>query len=117
MKMLLKAKMLLISMPFVLAAFSQVALAYPPAVGILGKAKDCLSCHVSNGPWKDDANTVIDVIDRDTKKSFKRPDGSFLIEVKRGEVKTALTVIGRTKEDTAEAPYRNAWLYVDPKTV
>ncbi|MCJ7459151.1 MAG: hypothetical protein MUP17_09190 [candidate division Zixibacteria bacterium] len=95
----------------------QEAYAYPPAVGILGKAKDCLACHVNNGPWKDDDRTIIDIIDKETKKSFKQPDGSFLIEVKRGEVKTLLTVIGRTKEDSEEAPYRNAWLYIDPKTI
>ena len=101
----------------VLTENPQEAFAYPPAVGILGKAKDCLACHVNNGPWNDDVKTIIDIIDRETKKSFKQPDGSFLIEVKRGEVKTLLTVIGRTKEDTEKAPYRNAWLYVDPKTI
>lgn len=113
----MKAKMISISTLFKLTAFSQAAFAYPPAVGILGKSKDCLACHVNNGPWKDDANTIIDIVDKDTKRSFKQPDGSFLIEAKRGEVKKVLTVIGRTKEDTAEAPYRNAWLYVDPKTI
>ncbi|MDP2960015.1 MAG: hypothetical protein Q8N71_01205, partial [candidate division Zixibacteria bacterium] len=56
-------------------------------------------------------------IDRDTKKSFKQSDGSFLLEAKRGEVKTVLTVIGRTKDDAEESPYRNAWLYVDLKTI
>lgn len=96
---------------------SQEALAYPPAVGILGKAKNCLACHVSNGPWKDDGNTIVDILDKETKKSFKQPDGSFLIEVKRGEVKTVLTIIGRSKDDKEEASYRNAWLYVDPKTI
>ncbi len=100
-----------------LAGFSQYAFAYPPAVGILGKAENCLACHVSNGPWKDDAMTIIDIVDRETKESFKQPDGSFLIKAKRGEIKTVLTVIGRSKGDTEEAPYRNAWLYVDPQTI
>ena len=95
----------------------QEAHAYPPAVGIVGKSKDCLVCHVNNGPWKDDANTIIDIIDKETKKSYKQDDGSFLIEAKRGEIKTVLTVIGRRKGDTIEAPYRNGWLYVDPKTI
>jgi hypothetical protein len=95
----------------------QKALAYPPGVGILGKAKDCLVCHVSNGPWKDDEKTIIDLIDKETKRSFRQSDGSFLIEVKRGEMKTVLTLIGRTKEGGAEASHRNAWLYVDPKTI
>ena len=106
-----------ISILLVLAAFSQWAFAYPPAVGIVGKAKNCLSCHVSNGPWKDDETTIIDILDQGTKKSLKQPDGSFLIEVKRGEIKTVLTVIGRSKADKGESPYRNAWLYVDPRTV
>lgn len=113
----MNAKMVSILILWVLTAWSQAAFAYPPAVGILGKSKDCLACHVNSGPWKDDANTIIDVLDRDTKKSFKQPDGGFLIEAKRGEVKTVLTVIGRVREDTAEASYRNAWLYVDPKTI
>ena len=101
----------------ILTANPQKAFAYPPAVGIIGKAKDCLACHVSNGPWKDDEKTIIDVIDKETKRSFKQADGSFLIKVKRGETKTVLTLIGRTKEDEAGASYRNAWVYVDPKTI
>ncbi|MFQ6031634.1 MAG: hypothetical protein ACE5L7_02900 [Candidatus Aminicenantales bacterium] len=44
-------------------------------------------------------------------------DGSFLIEAHRGKTETVLTVIGRKKEDKAEAPYRNAWLYVDPQRI
>ena len=100
-----------------LVGFSQCAFAYPPAVGILGNAKNCLVCHSNNGPWKDDAITIIDIVDRETKESFKQPDGSFLIKTKRGEIKTVLTVIGRSKGDTEEAPYRNAWLYVDPQTI
>ncbi len=100
----------------VLSAFSYV-LAYPPAVGIIGKAKNCLTCHVDNGPWKDDEKTIIDIIDKETNKSFKQSDGTFLIEVKKWESKTVLTVIGRTKDDTLQAPYRNAWLYVAPNTI
>ena len=33
--------------------------AYPPAVGILGNSKNCLTCHINNGQWKDDENTFI----------------------------------------------------------
>ncbi len=77
---------------------SQKALAYPPAVGILGKAKNCLVCHINNGPWKDNEKTISDVLDKETQKSLKQADGSFLIEAKRGETKTMLTVIGRTGE-------------------
>ncbi len=93
------------------------AYAYPPAVGILSNSINCLSCHANNGPWNDDSKTIIDILDRDTKKSFKQPDGSFLIETKRGEQKTVLTVIGRKKDSSVAAPYRNAWLYIDPATI
>ncbi len=104
-------------MLLVLMMFPAWAFAYPPAVGILGKAKDCSSCHINNGPWKDDGKTIIDILDKETKRSFKQLDGSFLIDVKRGEPKTVLTVIGLSTEGEKEAPYRNAWLYVDPKTI
>lgn len=93
------------------------AYAYPPAVGIIGNAKNCLECHSDNGPWKDEDKTIIDVLDKSTKKSLRQPDGSFLIEVKRNEVANILTVIGRTADDKADAPYRNAFLYVDPTTI
>lgn len=91
--------------------------AYPPGVGILTKSKNCIACHVSNGPWSDESKTIIDILDATTKRSLKQPDGSFLLEAKRNEIKTVLTVIGRTKEDPAESPYRNAWTYIDPKTI
>ena len=93
------------------------AMAYPPAVGLVGKAKNCLSCHVNNGPWLDDERLILDIIDKETKKSFKQSDGGFLLTVKRGEIKTVLTVIGRKGGDSEEIPYRNAWLYVDPNTI
>ena len=59
--------------------------AYPPAVGILSNSGNCLSCHINNGVWKDDDNTIIDILDKNTKKSFKQADGTFLIETKRWE--------------------------------
>ncbi|HET6769284.1 MAG TPA: hypothetical protein VFH08_17870 [Chitinophagaceae bacterium] len=93
------------------------AYAYPPAVGILSNSKSCMSCHVNNGPWKEENKLIIDVLDMDTKKSLKQPDGSFLIEAKRWEQKTVLTVIGQKKGNTVSAPYRNAWLYIDPATI
>lgn len=83
------------------------AYAYPPAVGILSNSKNCMSCHANNGPWKDQNNLIIDVLDMETKKSLKQPDGSFLIETKRWEQKTVLTVIGQKKANTVSAPYRN----------
>jgi len=76
-----------------------------------------MSCHVNNGPWKDDGKTIIDILDRESKKSFRQPDGSFLIEAIRNEQKTVLTIIGRIKDHSIETPYRNAWLYIDPSTI
>ena len=93
------------------------AYAYPPAVGLLSNSKNCLSCHVNNGQWEDDSKIIIDILERESKKSFKQPDGSFLIETKRGEQKTVLTVIGIQKDNSVAAPYRNAWLYIDPTTI
>ncbi|MBA4408582.1 MAG: hypothetical protein Q8S54_00260 [Bacteroidota bacterium] len=94
-----------------------MAFAYPPGVGILSKSKNCLSCHINNGSWGDESNNIIDIIDKDTKKSLKQTDGSFQIEVNRFESKTVLTVIGRKVDDKLEMPYRNAWIYIDPKTI
>jgi hypothetical protein len=93
------------------------AYAYPPGVGILSGSTSCLSCHANNGPWKDDASAIIDILDKDTQKSFKQPDGSFVVEMKRWEQKTVLTVIGSQKGISAPVPYRNAWLYIDPSTI
>ncbi|MDZ4809751.1 MAG: hypothetical protein SGI96_16000 [Bacteroidota bacterium] len=93
------------------------AYAYPPAVGILSHSKNCLSCHNNNGQWKDDDKTIIDILDNENKKSFRQPDGSFLIEVNRYEQKTVLTVIGRKKDKSISVPYRNAWLYIDPAII
>lgn len=91
--------------------------AYPPGVGILSNSKNCMSCHVNNGPWQDEHKLVIDILDRETKKSLKQADGSFLIEAKRWEQKTVLTIIGKKREVSVVEPYRNAWLYIDPATI
>ncbi|MDX2049003.1 MAG: hypothetical protein SFU87_19605 [Chitinophagaceae bacterium] len=93
------------------------AYAYPPAVGILSSSKNCMSCHANNGPWKEEDKLIIDILDMETKKSFKQADGSFLIEAKRWEQKTVLTVIGQKKDKSFAEPYRNAWLYIDPATI
>ncbi len=89
---------------------------YPPAVGILADHRSCDSCHIENGPWTDEERTIVDILDAKTKASLRREDGSFLIEVDRGEKFTVLTVIGRTKEE-AVPPDRNAWLYIDPSQI
>lgn len=92
------------------------AWAYPPGVGILAKNRSCGACHISNGPWADEGRTIIDVLDAQTKRSLKAPDGIFRIDVLRGEARTVLTVIGRKRGD-ATPPRRNAWLYVDPSQI
>lgn len=91
--------------------------AYPPAVGILGSARNCLACHVNNGPWKDQAGVIIDILDKSTGRSFRQSDGTFLISARRGELRTVLTAIGWRGQKAGAIPYRNAWLYVDPKRV
>ncbi len=98
----------------VVLAITTVALAYPPSVGIVGQSRNCLSCHVSNGPWKDDAQTIVDIVDATTGESLRQTDGRFLIEVERGRTRTVITQIGRKANDDVPPPLRNAWLYLDP---
>ena len=98
------------------AATAPPAAAYPPAVGILGSSRNCLACHVDNGPWNEE-KTIIDIVNKKTGESHRQKDGTFLITAKRGESKTVLTIIGRPAADDARSPYRNAWLYVDPERI
>jgi hypothetical protein len=93
------------------------AYAYPPGVGILSSNKNCMGCHVNNGPWKDESKLVIDILDAETKKSMKQTDGSFLIDADRWKQRKLLTVIGWMKDKSLSAPARNAWLYIDPTTI
>ncbi len=99
----------------VLAIFTLAGIvwAYPPGVGVTSKSKNCLSCHASNGPWADEQNTILDLLDRETKKSAKQPDGTFLISAHRGEAKKLLVVVGRSAKDKAESPLRNGWIFID----
>lgn len=96
---------------------TQSSRSYPPAVGLLSKSKNCLTCHVSNGPWRDDSKTIIDIVSKESGRSLKQKDGMFLIEAKRGQPVTVLTVIGRTKDDTGPLPVRNGWIYIDPRRI
>ena len=113
----MKTKTFVLPVVFIAVLFTQKAFPYPPGVGILGKVKSCMSCHVNNGPWTDERKTIIDILDKETMKSLRQPDGSFLLEVKRGQQKTVLTVIGRIKDDDAPFQYRNAWTYIDPTRI
>ncbi len=97
--------------------FSTVASGYPPAVGIGGKSRSCANCHADTGPWQDEAKTIVDVLDGTTRLSLRQPDGRFLLEVPRGEIRTVITVIGRVAGDEAPPPVRNAWLYIDPRRI
>ena len=92
-------------------------MAYPPAVGVVGPSQSCLTCHVDNGPWKDDSRAIIDIVDKKTGESFMQEDGTFLISIKKGEIKTVLTIIGRAGDDEATPAYRNGWLYVSPDLI
>jgi hypothetical protein len=91
--------------------------AYPPAVGITGNSPSCLACHISNGPWNDNADMIVDILDKDTKVSLKQQDGSFLIEVLKNQTRKVLTILGRKAGEKAEIPNRNAWLYVDQSII
>ncbi len=96
---------------------SAAAVAYPPAVGIVGKSRSCTDCHANNGQWKDEAKTIIDIIDAKTRRSLRQPDGRFLLSVERGKTRKVITVIGRQAGDKKSPPTRNSWLYVDPTRI
>jgi len=96
---------------------SPPTLAYPPAVGIVGKARNCMACHANGGPWKDDASLIVDLVDKETGKSLREKDGSFLISAKPEQRRTILIILGRAKGDTAPVPHRNGWIFVDPALI
>lgn len=109
----MNTKAIVLTIALLLIVIGAGALAYPPAVGILGKSQNCLNCHVNNGNWIDGPDLVIDIVDKDTKSSLKQPDGSFMLSVKRGHSISILTVIGFRTDDTNLIPHRNGWVYVD----
>lgn len=91
--------------------------AYPPAVGIMGKSRSCLNCHINNGNWVDGTSLIVDILDKETNKSLKQPDGSFLLSARRNQAVTVLTIIGYKTTDVNLIPHRNAWLYTDPEKI
>lgn len=97
----------------ILFTFASGVFSYPPAVGLSGNSQNCLSCHADNGPWKDDDNIIVDIVDKVSGKSLGQPDGTFLIRARKGETVTVITVLGRKAGDTAEPPQRNAWIFID----
>lgn len=114
--MIQRIALLVIVLAAALLVAAQTAFAYPPGVGILGKSRSCLVCHSSNGPWTDEETTIVDILDSQTRQSLRAGDGSFLIQIPRGEKRTVITVIGRPKEEIPP-PHRNAWLYIDPTQI
>lgn len=108
---------LIVGIAVVSMSIGSAALAYPPAVGILGNSKNCQSCHIDNGPWSDESKTIVDIIDKETGQSLLQADGTFLIEVNRFEKRIVLTVIGRSAGDSSSIPYRNGWHYIDPTQI
>lgn len=113
----MKSKRIFLLSVIVAAVVVANSLAYPPAVGILGKSENCLSCHVDNGNWQDGPDLVIDIVEKESGLSLKQSDGSFLLSVKRGQSATLLTVIGYKTDDEQLIPYRNGWLYVAPDRI
>ena len=113
----MRTKATTVTIALLLIAPGAGVLAYPPAVGILSKSENCLNCHVNNGSWVDGPDLVVDIVDKDTKSSLQRPDGSFLLAVKRGHSATVETVIGYKTDDTNLIPYRNGWLFVDSERI
>lgn len=108
----MKSKAVFLASVIIAAIVVANSLAYPPAVGILGKSENCLSCHVDNGGWKDGPDLVIDIVEKESGLSLKQSDGSFLLTVKRGQSATVMTVLGYKTDEEKLTPYRNGWLYV-----
>jgi len=113
----LKTRVKVIQYIAILMGMVSSAAAFPPAVGILGKAQSCLACHVDNGLWLDGADLIIDIVEKGTGRSLRQPDGTFKLSVKRGEPATVMTIIGYRNSVNEPVPYRNAWLYVAPETI
>lgn len=97
--------------------FSREAGAYPPGTGITGKFRNCVACHTNDGPWKEDSNLIVDLVDKETGRSVRQDDGTFLVSAKPGQARTLMAVIGRAKGDVAPAPNRNGWIFIDPTLI
>ena len=95
------------------AAVSIAAQAYPPGVGIMSDKRSCTGCHASTGPWSDETMTIAEILDGDTKTSLRRPNGSFQIDVVRGQTRRVITILGRRADDQLLPPTRNGWTFVD----
>ncbi|MFQ5797696.1 MAG: hypothetical protein ACE5H0_03265 [Bacteroidota bacterium] len=61
----------------------------------------------------DESKIIIDIVDPETRKSFRQTDGSFLIQVKRNTERRVLSVFG-VRPTEKFPPDMVGWLYVDP---
>ena len=107
-------KLISLSLLFLL---TQLAAASPPAVGIIGNSRSCISCHANTGPWTAGPDLIVDLIDKETQQSLRQPDGSFLVTTKRGTAATAIAVIGYRGMTPEQSPHRNGWIFVDSTTI
>ncbi len=85
-----------------------------PGSPLEGRQKSCATCHAVRDRWADESKIIIDIVDPETRKSFRQNDGSFLIEVKRNTERRVLSVFG-VKPTEKYPPDMVGWLYVDPK--
>jgi hypothetical protein len=76
-----------------------------------------MACHANDGPWRDDASLIIDLVDRETGRSHRRRDGTFLTSAKPEQKRTVFIVVGRASGDSAPVPLRNGWIFVDPALI
>lgn len=84
-----------------------------PAASLEGRQANCLGCHVENDTWQDSSGIVIDIIDPATGTSYRQPDGSFAITVKRNTELRVKSVFG-VSPGMQFPPDTVGWLYVDP---
>ena len=100
---------------FILTGFNSAVFPWP-GVPLEGRQKTCLSCHINTGPWNDEEKTIIEILDPKTGTSFKKPDGSFAIPVKKGEERRVLVVLG-VEPTYSWIPEWTAWLFVHPEAL
>lgn len=87
-----------------------------PASLLESRTENCQGCHVPAGNWQDTSQVVIDIIDPETGISYKQPDGSFSITVKRETDKRVKSVFG-ILPDVQFPPDVVGWLYVSPEAL
>jgi hypothetical protein len=84
-----------------------------PAAALESRDENCLGCHEQGDNWTDTTQIIIDIIDPETGESFRGPDGSFTIAIKRGTERRVKSVFGVAPE-VKFPPDIVGWLYVSP---